>query len=82
MIEPKVDGSHALWHQVALCYGYNELARQAQTLGEKVYFRLFVDDAEKSAIALGAKLELTRETPVLTLPYAMPHIRSRRRTLN
>jgi len=38
--------SLALFH-AALVYGYNELAKQATTLGEKIYFRLHRNEAHR-----------------------------------
>lgn len=45
-----------LWNEVALVYGYNELAKQAPTLAEKIYFRIARGLAEEEAEKLGTKI--------------------------
>lgn len=46
----------AAWMELALVYGYNEIAKSMTTLGEKVYCRLARDDAERRATELGCKI--------------------------
>jgi hypothetical protein len=67
------------WTAVALCLGYNELAKQAENLGEKVYFRLLRDAAQERFIELGGKTILSPEDPALTLEVGkgMPCVRFR-----
>jgi hypothetical protein len=66
----------ARWHALATMFGYNELTKRAQTLGEKVYCRLGRDQAEENYKKLGG--ELTREIDdsrvVLVLTEHMPHV--------
>lgn len=45
-----------LWHLLAVVYGYNELAKLATNLAEKVYFRLSRDYAEEEAAKLGTTI--------------------------
>ena len=59
------------WQAVALVYGMNELVKLAETLGEKTFFRLFRDKAEKHAIELGIEWQLEHNPVVLTLPGTM-----------
>jgi len=66
------------WHYVAMCYGYNELAKKAKTLGEKVYCRVARDKAEQDFLDAGGDIGMTRDgTPILTLPDTMPRIEFR-----
>jgi len=62
------------WRAIALCFGYNELARKAKLLGEKVYFRFARDQAEVELMKLGGAINLERDPPVLILNEVMPHI--------
>jgi len=50
------------WYYLALAHGYNELARKAETLGEKVYCRLGRDQAEEAYKQLGGQIERTGES--------------------
>jgi len=45
------------YHLLALAFGYNELAKAAPTLGEKVYCRLCRDRSREAYEKLGGKLE-------------------------
>lgn len=71
--EQQLQGS-LQWHYLALVYGYNELARKAETLGSKVYCRIARDDAEKTLIENGYAMKLNRKEPVLTLRHSLPYI--------
>jgi hypothetical protein len=59
------------WQAVALVHGMNELVKTAGTLGEKLFFRLFRDKAEKHAATLGIQFQCTHNPVVLTLPGTM-----------
>lgn len=48
-----LDSDHARWGAAALCIGYNELVKQAKTLGEKVYFRTCRNLAEEEFVKRG-----------------------------
>jgi hypothetical protein len=63
------------WDAVALCLGYNELARTAKLLGENVYFRLARDVAQKRVETLGGMFDINEDQPILTLDSCMPHVR-------
>lgn len=65
---------HRRWHAAALCYGYNEFVKQAETLGQKVYFRAHRDSAEQNFIKLGGTVFLVRDPVILELPDQMPHV--------
>ncbi len=64
------------WHTIALMFGYNELAKLATTLGEKVYCRLMRDRAEAEYKQLGGTDEIDRsgDKIVLVLSHVMPHV--------
>jgi hypothetical protein len=63
MSEPKLDEatlkSAAAWDAIACMHGYNEMAKLAKTLGEKVYCRMACDAACKMATDLGAEIHRT-----------------------
>jgi hypothetical protein len=63
------------WDLLALIFGYNELAKSSQTLGEKVYMRLARDAAEKQYRELGGELDRKAEDEVIVvLREAMPRV--------
>lgn len=66
----------ARWSLLALVWGYNELAKIAETLGEKVYLRLARDHAEDEYRRMGGKITRSAEEkePALVLTQHAPHI--------
>lgn len=66
---------HERWLCLACIIGYNELAKQGKTLGEKVYFMVFRDEYERKLVELGGQVSMDRDPPVLTIGEAMPYIR-------
>lgn len=61
---------------LALIHGFNEMAMKAITLGEKVYYRLSRDAAEKRFDELGGTIKRVDERPtVLVIPGHVPEIR-------
>ena len=63
------------WHHVAVVRGYNELAKEAKTLGEKVYFRLARDHAEGEAAKAGVKINrVDQGNVILEMTTAPPFI--------
>ena len=80
-IDPNAHANAERWHHLALVYGYNELAKLAETLGEKVFLRIARDHAEAECVRLGANI--TRPDglgPILvtlseTAPYVVFHER-------
>jgi len=63
------------WHTLALIYGYNELAKVALTLGEKIYCSLIRGAYEGEYKKLGGKIEMQETEPsVITITHHMPHI--------
>lgn len=69
--KPDVD-----WTYVALTIGFNELAKQHPTLGEKVYFRLLRDTAERKHVEHGGQPFITRADGVMEIqiPGGPPHV--------
>lgn len=59
---------------VALLLGYNELAKRATVLGEKVYWRMMVNAIEEKLKAEGAKFDMLRDPPMLVLSSHQPVI--------
>jgi hypothetical protein len=53
------------WDALASIIGFNELATNGRTLGEKVYFRMSRDAAEKRYAALGGELNKSSVGPVV-----------------
>ena len=51
----------------ALIYGYNEMAKNAQTLGEKVYLRMAREDATEKFRALGGEVNVEFKQTILTI---------------
>lgn len=76
---PEQINGHKRWAAAAYCLGYNELAKQAQSLGEKVFFRLARDSAVKAFVELGGVSPFAEEPTILELelPDAMPRIKFR-----
>jgi hypothetical protein len=58
---------HEMWTVMAIALGYNELAKAADVLGEKVWFRLARDNAEAQFIALGGYKVFTDEANALEI---------------
>ena len=71
--EPSAEdkAAHERWSATALCYGFNELAKMAKTLGEKVYFRMARDAAEQRFIELGGQKFITSEAAIATLDVGL-----------
>lgn len=59
------------WTAIAIVKGMNELAREAETLGEKTFFRLFRDKAQKHATELGIEFQMNYNPIVVVLPGEM-----------
>jgi hypothetical protein len=70
------DRNARLNNLLAQVIGYNELAKLAKVLGEKVYYRLFRDHAEEQYIKMGGQKLFSREDGVCEInhPGPMPHI--------
>jgi hypothetical protein len=66
-----------LWNMAALALGYNELAKQQTTLGQKTFCRLLRDKADKKCQELGASLVITADETILTLHDCVPEIKFR-----
>lgn len=56
---------HDLWAHIAMVYGFNELARNAETLGEKVAFRLMVSKIEEWLVAHGVTIPKSSDNSVV-----------------
>lgn len=69
--------ARAKWHHMlALIHGFNAMATMAITLGEKAYYRLLRDDAERRFEEMGGKINRIEEhKPILVIPGAVPEIR-------
>jgi hypothetical protein len=72
--EEAVEKGHRRWMQCALVFGYNELAKEAKTLGEKVCFRMARSHAHDLLLELGGRVEMQGEAEILVLPDPMPRI--------
>lgn len=62
------------WCLIAQVFGFNELAKQQDTLGRKVFCRLARNSAERKLQGLGVKLEVSQDKVVLVLSDYVPHI--------
>lgn len=62
---------------IALVFGFNELAKKASTLNEKVFFRLAREQANEDAKALGVGVQYELEKVILQLPGGPPWVRFR-----
>lgn len=73
------------WTALALCMGYNELAKLGQSLGDKVYFRLLRDQSLKNFVDAGGHdtVFVKEGEPVMEIVVdrAMPHILFRERDI-
>lgn len=68
-----------LWEALARLVGYNELARDATTLGGRMYLRLARDHALDQYVALGGKVEQApagkpAEKPAIVVPTKPPFL--------
>ncbi len=63
-----------LWDALARLVGYNELARNARTVGEKMYLRLARDEAQKVYESLGGKIDLKATPPEIVVQTSPPFI--------
>lgn len=65
-----------VWTELALCIGFNELAKLGKTLGDKVFARLARDTAVENLIALGGnggKSPFADDgTPICTIEMGAP----------
>jgi hypothetical protein len=59
--------THDRWVQTALVLGFNECAKQAETLGEKAYFRIRRDAAHEEFVKLGGEKFLHQAEPILEI---------------
>ena len=65
------------WDSIALWIGYNELAKQAVTLGERVFCRMARDTWEDEYVKLGGVIDRKTQIAgdvVVTLRERPPHI--------
>lgn len=74
--------NHELWTTLALCLGFNELAKLGKTLGDKVYARLFRDKYVENLIALGGNGGVSpfadaKSIVEIEMPAPMPWLRFR-----
>lgn len=63
-----------LWDALARLVGYNELARNAKTVGEKMYLQLARDEAQKVYEGLGGKIDLKASPPEIVVQTSPPFI--------
>ncbi len=63
-----------LWHTLATIHGFNEMARMATSLGEKVFCRLARNEAEDVYKKLGGQIDRSSLPVVLTLPCHQPTV--------
>lgn len=68
------NGNIEKWCLIAQVLGFNELAKQQDTLGRKVFCRLARNSAERKLQGLGVKLEISHDKVILTLSDYVPHI--------
>lgn len=64
-----------MWDALARLVGYNELARGAETLGERMYLRLARDEARRAYEGLGGRVEdAPADAPVAVVPTRPPFL--------
>lgn len=74
-IEKDFHATHEVWMHVALVHGYNEMAKSAESLGTKIYFRICRDKATENALALGVTMKITHKEHILEIEKGPVHIR-------
>ena len=73
-INTPIDAATEAWTLSALMLGFNELARQADTLGQRALARMFRDDAQRRLVEGGhARVNMTRPREILVL-REQPHL--------
>lgn len=73
-IDETSEKNAARWDALARLVGYNELARDAKTVGEKLYLRLARDVAEESYVALGGQVKRSETGEEIVVPTRPPFI--------
>lgn len=61
-------------HITATILGFNELATRAETLNEKVYFRMAREASIDALREAGGDIDVTRQPPVLSLGVPKPYV--------
>jgi hypothetical protein len=54
---------------IATVFGFNELAKQSKTLGEKVFFRMLCQKFHKDLESKGVKISILEDNIVLTVHF-------------
>ncbi len=73
-IDETSEKNTARWDALARLVGYNELARDAKTVGEKLYLRLARDMAEEAYVALGGQVKRSETSEEIVVPTRPPFI--------
>jgi hypothetical protein len=75
-LDPGVLKAAEAWDAIARMHGYNEMAKEAKTLGQRVYCRMARDAACEEAKQLGADITRTEVggDAVMTIDEVAPHI--------
>jgi hypothetical protein len=55
------------WDLLAMIFGYNELAKVARTLGEKVFLRMARDAAQRQYESLGGQIDRRDDETICTI---------------
>lgn len=68
------EGNARRWDALARMVGYNELAKGAKTLGEKVYLRMGRDEARKAYERLGGTVDDSGPEPAVVVQTRPPFV--------
>lgn len=64
------------WSLLAMIFGWNELVKRADSLGERVFCRMMRNDAHDRYVALGGCIDMSdKEKPVVVLTGYLPSIK-------
>lgn len=75
--ERAIKKNHERWTALAVCLGFNELAKLGESLGEKVYARLLRDKHLENFVRLGGNADLFKREPAvceIVMPERMPNV--------
>lgn len=73
-VDTPIDAATEAWTLSALMLGFNELALQADTIGQRALARMFRDDAQRRLVEGGhARVNITRPKEILVL-REQPHL--------
>jgi hypothetical protein len=63
-----------VWYNLALWWGFNEMAKEAETIQERILCRIAREHALSDLVKLGVEVECGRDPVVVEMPSKRPWI--------